>query len=609
LASLLTLTDEEQALKERVNADYSVMEERHKSHRPEWERYYGLYRSYREFADTYSSATPPGRDDVLRDAQDTWGAELFIPYVFSTIETILPRMLSNRPRMLVLPRQKDSEENAPKMRDLIDSQQERIGYELKLQKTAKSGLIYGLGVQKVFWRLEERQRKGLVVGPQGPMEGMVAAGTDDPDVENIDIFDFFWDPYASEIPKCRFVLHRTWRDHRYVMDRIKSGQWRELTEEDVRSLGPSAKYDEVMDSRMKSAGHRDWRSRGNQMHEVWEYWDQRDGIVVTMLDREIPVQSGEHPYWHGELPFVVYRPTDSGIEQLPGIGEVDPIEDLQREMNTLRRQRRDNAALKLAQVFAYAEGFVEPEDLVFFPGAAIETRGEPRDLLFPINVGDIPNSGYQEEANLTADIERTTGISDPVSGAGDASQTATGVQLVQAAANVRIQLKTRRLEAETAKPACRMFGSMNQQRILKAGEMQVRTPGPPQPGQAERRWNWLVLTPRDLMGEFDYEPEGGSTAPENVPQMRQDANQFMQLFRGNPNVDQRMVLEHSLTLFGVKQPAQWFVPNPVPQNLPEVLVQMGAPPDKVQEAIEQARELEQQQQDQPDQPEQGDGAA
>jgi hypothetical protein len=590
----IQLSPEEEQLKQRVCSDFDFAEERHKSHRTVWERYYRMYRSYREFSDVYSAATPRGRDTVMADAQDEWGAEMFIPYAFSTVETVLSRMLSSRPRMLVLPRNSRSEENAPNMRLLIDSQQERIRYELKLEDTGKSGLIYGLGVQKVYWRLEKKQRMGLVPGAGGPQPGLVDAGVDDPDVEDVDIFDFFWDPFASEIEQCRFVIHRTWRDHRYVMDRVRAGVWREMEEDDVRSLGPTSKYDEVIDARMIASGHKDWRTRGNQLHEVWEAWDHRDNKVVTMLDRQVPVQQGDHPYWHGELPFATYRPTTSAIKQLPGIGEIDPIEDLVYEMNTLRRQRRDNAALKLAQVFAYAEGFVEPGDLVFFPGAAIETRGEPRDLLFPINVGDIPNSGYQEEANLQADIERTTGISDAVSGAGDSSQTATGTQLVQAAANVRIAKKGRRLEYETAKVATRMFGGMNQQRIVESqAKREIRIPKPPMPGETERRWAWKQLGPAEMMGEFDYESEGGSSAPENVPQMRSDAQAFIQNFGDNPHVDQRMVMEHALTLFGIKQPQQWVLPDPVPQTLPEALVQMGFDPAKVNEAIQYAQQLEQ----------------
>jgi hypothetical protein len=90
-------------------------------------------------------------------------------------------------------------------------------------------------------------------------------------------------------------------------------------------------------------------------------------------------------------------------------------------MSTLRSQRRDNAALKLAQVFAYSDGAVDVGDLQFFPGAAIPIHGEPRDFLYPVQVGDIPNSSYNEEDRIVQDIERTTGISDSVTGA-DASQ-------------------------------------------------------------------------------------------------------------------------------------------------------------------------------------------
>jgi hypothetical protein len=50
------------------------------------------------------------------------------------------------------------------MRYLIDSQQERIKYELVLQDIAKDGLIPGLGVQKVLWRTDKRQRKMLARG-------------------------------------------------------------------------------------------------------------------------------------------------------------------------------------------------------------------------------------------------------------------------------------------------------------------------------------------------------------------------------------------------------------------------------------------------------------
>ena len=65
--------------------------------------------------------------------------------------------------------------------------------------------------------------------------------------------------------------------------------------------------------------------------------------------------------WHKQLPFSAFRPTVSGIKTLDGIGEIEPLEDLIQEMDTLRSQRRDNATLVLQKTFAYMDGVVDPE--------------------------------------------------------------------------------------------------------------------------------------------------------------------------------------------------------------------------------------------------------
>lgn len=597
----LELSDDLKQIKERVCKEHSAAEKQHAVYRRRWNHLYGLYRSYEQFRDEHNATSENDRDRGLAQAKRQWGAELFIPYAFTVVETILPRMLSNRPRMLVLPRDRASEENVENMRSLIDAQQAQMRYEIGLQDTAKSGLIYGLGIQKTFWRNTLSKRKVLVPGmSESWVEGYTTRGWDDPDAEDVDIFDFFWDPFAGSIEECRYVIHRTWRDTAYVKAMVESQKWNNpagLSVADIESSGSTAKFDSTHQERMVAAGQRDWDSKNNQLHEIWEYHNRGD--VWTIMDRETPMQVGSNPAWHGELPFQAYRPTTQGMKQLPGIGEIEPIEDLQQEMNTLRSQRRDNATLKLQQVVAYAEGLVDADDLQFFPGAAIPVNGDPRELLFPINVGDIPNSGYQEEGNLKSDIEMTTGISDPVSGTGDASQTATGVQLVQAAANVRIQLKTRRLEVETIAPATSQMISLNQQRITTNRE--IRIPALPTPEEPDRRWAWRELGPTELAGEFDCEPEGGSTAPDNVPQNRADAMQLMQLFGGLPElVDPRPLVKEALRLFGLKNVDTYLAPDQrVPPVLMELLVEQGiVPVEKLKALFEQARQMEEQQQTQ-----------
>jgi hypothetical protein len=83
-------------------------------------------------------------------------------------------------------------------------------------------------------------------------------------------------------------------------------------------------------------------------------------------------------------------------------------------------------------------------------------------------------------------VNMTSGLSDAIRGADVApSTTATATQLVQAAANARIQLKTRRLEAELIKPAARQRLLLNQQFITEQGQKPVLIPQPVEPGQME----------------------------------------------------------------------------------------------------------------------------
>jgi hypothetical protein len=193
---------------------------------------------------------------------------------------------------------------------------------------------------------------------------------------------------------------------------------------------------------------------------------------------------------------------------------------------------------------------------------AIPVSGPPQEFLHSINVGDIPNSGYQEESNLTADIVRTTGIDDSQSGVSQLSgaQTATGAQLVQASANVRIQQKVLLLETDVVKPTGRQWLAMNQQRIRT-----VRVePGPPRPMEAEKRWAWYAVGPEQLAGEWGIDVVGGSSQPDNVPQKRQDGEQVFQMFAGNQMIDQAKLFAYVLKEFDVRNSQGWVLPPPPP---------------------------------------------
>lgn len=571
------LTPEQTTLMAEMRQKWETADGTHRLLRDRWDRLNALYHSRRDFLRSMTDASSSSeKAGIIDDARKAFGDDLLIPYAFSVVETVLPRLLSNRPKMLWTPKDEQSAANVENVRIIVDGQQQQCNYELKLQTTGRSGLIYGLGVQKVAWRKEVVTRK--VLKKRAFLPGYAQAEQevvlwDDPDVQDVSIYDFRWDPYGDNMETIGWAFHRTWRSTRYVLAKIASGDWPDVSLEagDLQGQNANQAYDDAWRSRRSD--QQPVGSSREPIHEVWEFHD--GDRVVTVLNRTWPVADIPNPAWHGRMPFHIYRPTEV-LHEFCGKGEIEPIEELSREMNWLRTDRRWNASMVMNRSYFFDEGTIDPKDIRIGPGMMnpVNAGGVPlSELLYPVQVGDIANSGYQEEAALQADIERVSGISDPVSGLGDASQTATGVQLVQAAAGLRIQNKTRRIEIELIKPEAEDWLALDQQRIVEAREIGV--PAPPAPGAGRQPvWTWIRIGPEELAGRFAPEPDGGSTAPENVPQMRQDAQMLINLLQVQ-GVDQRKILTLALEKFGIKAPETYLAPagQQVPPQTLDLIVQ------------------------------------
>lgn len=595
----LSLTDSEDALVKRVRWSYDQAKSEQETFRRHAEHYYSLYRGVQDFK-TAASSKPRDQDEVIYQAKKTWGAELFIPFCFSTVETIVPRMVALRPRMIIVPRDEEALGSVRNMKLVVDAQQKQIDYETVLQSIGKDGLIYGLGVGKTRWKYETRMQTHLapsMVNPENfvetPPEETVTF--DDAVAERVDPFDFIWDPLGDSMGNVEYVIHRLWRGQMFIRKMVNAGVWRAAendpecgwTLEDLLGGSAVTKRSEVWNRRLAAEGYSNTTAnRDLRLHEVWEYHDGQQ--VITVLDGAYPVQAGPNPSGVARIPFQIYRPTVVG-GRFVGISEIEPIQHLQYEINTLRSQRRDAATLALMRTFAFNETAIDADDLVFGPGLAIPVNGDPREFLFPIPVPELPASSYQEEAKIVDDIQRTSGISDPVTGSDTgASETATGVQLVQAAATMRIQNKTRLLENQIIVPQGFEFVSLNQRRILTARTYAVPTdPDPNNP--VIPAWRLVKIGPGELMGRMAVEVEGGSTAPENVPQQRQDAQMFIALSK-DPRLDPQKLLIRALELMGVKQPEGYLAPQQpmIPSNVIEgFLGQLQIPPEIFAQYIDQ----------------------
>jgi hypothetical protein len=598
-----TLPPADQALVDRVFYAYRQAEPEHKRFRMQAEKSYGLYRGFQDFR---TQAKKGDLDEVTAEAKKTWGAELFIPFVYSTIETIVPRMVAHRPRMIVVPRNEQALGSVRNMKIVIDAQQKQIDYETMLQSIAKDGLIYALGVGKTRWKFETRMQTTIVPDFNNPENWVKAPAAetvtfDDAVAERVDPFDFMWDPMGDSMQTVQWVIHRLWRNQAFIRRMVEKGYWRASENDpecpwslqDLIDSSPTTKRSQVWDQRLSAEGFRTESGREDYLHEVWEFHDGNQ--VITILDNTFPVQAGPNPSGAATMPFQIYRPTIVG-GRFVGISEVEPIQHLQYEINTLRSQRRDAATLALMRTFAYNETAIDPDDLIFGPGLAIPVNGDPREFLFPIDVPELPASSYREEERIVDDIQRTSGISDPVTG-GDvgASETATGVQLVQAAATMRIQNKTRLLENQIIVPQGYEFIFLNQRRILTSRDYAI--PEQPDPNDPLiPAWKMVKIGPRELMGRMAIEVEGGSTAPENTPQMRQDAQIFFGL-ANDPRLDGSKLLIRGLELMGVDQPEGYLAPAAMQVPAPMIeafLTQIGVPPEAFAQFVAMAQEQSEQ---------------
>lgn len=547
-------------------------------------RRYRLYRSYKDWHDRFVS-TPRGVDrrDLREDAQRTYGTELFVPMCFRTVEAVVPRILSNAPEMVAEPLDPESEETYSNAEFVVNSQISDMNYELRLQTIGKNALIYGLGIQKVGWDKRYGYRTRLVPSmqptTQNPSglaeERMYVCTHDDPDIAAVDPADFLWDPYGASIngengaAPCGYVIHRTWRTIDYIAEKVQSGAWRNLTSiEEANGLGSNDKYWEVMNERWAIDGQSAPIADGDQRHEVLEYWD--DDQVIIVLDRAVVVQAGPNPYWHGEKPFQVYRPTIVP-HRLEGIGEVEPIEDLQEEINALRSDRRDNARLILQKVIAFHEGPVDSGDLQWGPGVGIPVNGDPRELIFPIQIGDIPYAGFEEEDRLKDDFQLTSGMSDLMTGGAPTGtdETATGAQIGQSASMSRIVNKVKLIEMEMIEPGIAQMDALDQQMRLTPRPMREASEANIAGGE-RRRYEWREITPLDRSGAYRWKVKSGSTEAENKAMKMQNARDLFTLFNGDSMVDQYELKLKTLKDLGVPN-AEALLVQPQPEVPAEVL--------------------------------------
>lgn len=527
-----------------------------------WDRYYKMYRG------------------VLDERNYPWQSNLFIPLSFSTVETIVPRLVSNRPQIDIMPREPGDEDHADKMSALIDYQWDLMNMNVILPEAIKEMAIYGTTVLKVAWKKDERK----VVEKELADEDFPELGTveseqkkvvyDGPCVEVVDLYDFFIDPKATNIDNAQWVIHRTLRPIEHIKELKKQGIYKNVDLLEGTSF--SAQQDDDKSDRRSTLGVSIAPETADQnMVELLEYWT--DERVVVVANRSVVIRDEKNPFQHGKKPFV--HIVDQKVpHEFYGIGELEPIESLQYELNDKRNQRMDNVTLILNRMWKVKNGAgVDEDELISDAGGVVHVNEmEGLDVL---PMPDVTASSYQEETLIKGDIQQTSGVTDFTRGVASdalANDTATGISLLQEAGNARFRLKIQNIEDMGIKRLGEFMVAMNEQFISEDQVLRIT---------GDDGMSFEKVTADEIRGNFDVSVVAGSTLPANESIEKKQIMEAYNLWVGDPDVDQRELKKSAIKAIFPKANLEKLLPSKEPQG--EVALDAASDPMAVPEAQDQ----------------------
>lgn len=521
-----------------------------------WRKYYKMYRSW-------GGKRPPG----------DWRSRVWIPMSFYVIETIVPRLVAQLPKLTVEPIGPEDVEGAEQMEKVLDYVTKQSDLYLELVKAFKSSLIYGTGILKTCYdekyavSILPEMEPVLMPAPLGqndiegnPQTTMVPTGQEQPTgkmtrqeilkyagpmAEAVDLFNFFVSPEAEDVDGASYVIHRVFRTRQHIEHLSKMGKYHLPEDIDWDSLGSDSTPMSERLGDIGLTGDNNTSAKGTKLIELREFWT--DDVVFTLAGEKHLIRCERNPYSHGEKPFV--RIVDHMVQQeFYGVGELEPLEGIQDTMNALWNSRIDNVKLVINKMFAVSVDYLENEnDLKMRPGGVIRLReGVPIDqAIQAIDMGDVTNDAYEEAAEMERLSEKVSGVSAYQMGTDSPAlnRTATGVALISEQGNTRFAHKVRISELTGLRRLAKHFGSVIQQFLPEGFYIRLQGAG----GQ----YLFQTVDQESIAGAFDYNIEAESASQTESLRRDQTLSMFHELI-SLPEVNRTKMIEDVLEVFGKK---------------------------------------------------------
>jgi hypothetical protein len=460
-----------------------------------------LFNKFVDFYQYYRAINSLGKDEGV------WQANIKVPYIKQVVDTIMPRLVSSKPKVNVLPREEGDINNAQQNEKLVNYQWEKMRMYKKIKMWVKQALIYGVGLMKIGWDFDDSNEK----------DGLWC--------ELVSPYDFYIDPNSTDIED-GWVIFKQDRD----FETVRRNKNYKNTDKLAYALGIKDNAQKI--SQRASLNLSEAKKDNRKKVTIYEYYGMIDlgkgieeaALVVTANNNIVLRAAKLAEIYPCGIPFVALQDDPMPLE-FWSIGEVEPLITLQDELNTIRNQRVDNRNININTMWLVNKnGGVNWDDFVTRPGGVIEC--DDVNAVKPLPVQDMTGGSVQEESIVKQDMDRTSGIfpgmmgqlDRTVGGEGAMTSTARGFLASIEQAGTKLQYKLDNLDDALQELGQKML-KMNAKYITKEQTIRIL-------GKAGVQFE--KISKESIQKEYDLRVEGGSTQPQNREAKNQQYLQMLQ---------------------------------------------------------------------------------
>lgn len=447
----------------------------------------------------------------------SWQSNIFVPYVQSVVETLMPRILDARPEFQVMGRTEEDHLKSQKQNMLAEYFWEVAKMDQTTEDFTRAALIFGTGYLQVSWKKDVRKQKFLKTKDvnKKTYEYKEEERTfyDAPYCEWVDNYNLWYDwhntkrehkqywfkrliltegelrrryPMADE-KRLQMAMHSgpgDLTDHASVRAEVKTTHDRISKGRQWTPTDATEKYNNADHSQMK-------------LFEVFEWWRPFDDEYAVMVGQgHVPLFKGGSmpiPFDFKEAPFIetTYLKVPGEFE---GYGLPLILENPQIMLNLIKNQRLDAATLNIHKMWIVNPlANINKNELVTRPFGIIYSI-DPQGVR-EVQFSDVKSSAYQEEDRLKGDMRYSSGVDDFSMGVGGQGVSATEVRHLRESTLERVRLFVNHL-GDAYADVLRYWMALSEQLMDK--EMTIRIIG----DNGEEQYP--LIAKDDLKGMFDY---------------------------------------------------------------------------------------------------------